>query len=112
MSKKGRIASRVLGDRLWDADGAVWTGVLGSWPDDAEVEHLLHAGVPVIVHGFDRPFRTIPNEETNAWWQRVRLHFSVPGSGRGADPDGEGLTYAAQVWSREGRRLLGFVEYC
>jgi hypothetical protein len=112
VAKKGTHRAHVSGDRLWDARGDLWLGVLGTWADGTEVEQLLTAQVPVVVHGFGRPFRTLSSRDARRLWAAVRWHFEVPGSGRGAAPDREGLTYAAQVWTRDGQRLLGFVESC
>ena len=77
---------RVHQDRLWDADGTEWSTALGRWAEPEAVASLIAVSAPVVVHG-------------------------LPGE-RGAEPDGQGLTYAAQVWSRGQDRLLGFVEFC
>jgi hypothetical protein len=107
MAKKGDHRGHVLGDRLWDSDGDVWFTVLGTWVEEAEVDQLLREGVPVVVHGFGRPFRTLSPSEARHFWTAARHHF-----GAGAEADREGLVLGAQVWAREGQRLLGFVEYC
>lgn len=89
----------------------MWRCVLGVWADEAEVDRLLSAHVPVILHGYRRPFRVLSVDDVGRWWTGARAHFEVPGS-EGAHPDGDGLTYAAQVWARDGQLLLGFVEFC
>ncbi|MDB5876463.1 MAG: hypothetical protein JWQ07_5905 [Ramlibacter sp.] len=86
-------------------------GTLGSWASFEDVASLLTAGSPVVVHGFGRPFRDLAVADAPAFWLRVRDHFQIPGT-TSAEPDDEGLTYAAQVWRKEGERLLGFVEFC
>ena len=102
---------RVHQDQLWDADGTEWSTTLGRWADADAVSALLTNSVPVVVHGFGRPFRTLTVVEASDFWSRARPHFQVPGQS-GAVPDGEGLTYGAQVWARGDDRLLGFVEFC
>ena len=102
---------RVHQDRLWDADGTAWSTALGRWAEPEAVASLIAVSAPVVVHGHGRPFRTLTKVEASAFWSLARPHLQVPGE-RGAEPDGQGLTYAAQVWSRGQDRLLGFVEFC
>ncbi len=98
-------------DHLWDADGLDWTTTLGSWARPEGVVALLDAAGPVVVHGFGRTFRTLTPTEARQFWVKVAPHFEVPGE-YGADPDEQGMTYAARVWVRGKERLLGFVESC
>lgn len=107
----GASRCRVHKDRLWDADGLEWSSTLGQWAGPDEVAALLAAGTPVVVHGFGRPFRTLTTTEARRLWSKVSSHFEVPGR-LGAEPDDNGLTYAAQVWTRGKERLLAFVESC
>lgn len=103
--------SRVYEDRLWDAEGREWRATLGRWATPDDVAQLLASGTPVVVHGFGREFRTLTGKQSTAFWSNARQHFTWPGQ-FGAGPDDSGLTYAAQVWSREEDQILGFVEFC
>jgi hypothetical protein len=110
VARAGRRSS-VLGDRLWDSRGQEWSGRLGEWATAGQVSSLLASGTQVVAHGFGRPFREFAGRDGVAYWQRVSEHFQVPGE-TGAEPDDGGLTYAAQVWTRHGDHLVGFVEFC
>ncbi|GIG21491.1 hypothetical protein Cch01nite_22150 [Cellulomonas chitinilytica] len=107
----GPARGRVLRDRLWDLDGAEWQTHLGRWASSQEVTDQLSRGRRAFVHGLGRPFRSVTGASLDAYWATARDHFEVPGES-GADPDSDGLTYAAQVWNRGGDTVVGFVELC
>ncbi|MGY4644211.1 hypothetical protein [Cellulomonas sp. URHB0016] len=102
---------RVVGDRMWDLDGVEWRSQLGRWAGAQEVVDSLSRGNGVFVHGLGPPFRLLSRRESAAYWRHAERHFEVPGQS-GAEPEGDGLTYAAQVWRASGSSRLGFVEMC
>lgn len=112
MARKGIPRAHVSGDRLWDEEGDLWLGVRGAWATEADVERLVSKQCPVVVHGLGRSFRSLSARVAGSFWSTVRPHFEVPGSGLGAARDADGVTYSAQVWTRDGQSLLGFVENC
>ncbi len=109
MGKASR--NRVYQDRLWDDQGREWTTTLGRWATSDEVANRLAVDPVVVVHGFGRAFETLGAAEAHRFWSSAKHHFQVPGQD-GAIRDGNGLTYAAQVWSRGPERLLAFVVFC
>ncbi|EIV95425.1 hypothetical protein FraQA3DRAFT_5248 [Frankia sp. QA3] len=101
----------MLGDRLWDDEGQVWYRDRGEWADAEEVERHLASACRVVLHGFRRPMQWLTSAEAAARWRQIRPHCAVPGQ-YGADGDAEGLTYAAVLWRRGDRQLLGFEVFC
>jgi hypothetical protein len=57
--------NRVLNDRLWDTDGALWTRTAGE-PSHARILQLLtDAAVPVGMHCYDEPLRWLHRRSRN-----------------------------------------------
>ncbi len=103
--------NRVLDDQLWDDEGQQWHRVRGEWADVHDVERHLANARRVVMHGFDRPMQWLTPTDAVHRWQQIRPYCQD--SGRyGAQRDAEGLTYAAVVWRRDDKQLLGFEVFC
>jgi hypothetical protein len=72
---------------------------------------LLDSATRIVVFGFGRPLQWLPRQRAHVLWQSICRHFEVPGA-HGAEPDAEGLTYAAVIWQRGNERLLGIQVFC
>lgn len=96
--------------RLIDDQGRVWTCSWASWATGQQVRQMLWRPQRVAVRDQDGVTRWLSQDDARALWSRIRQHFEVPGGP--AEPDAEGLTYAAHVWRHEDRRLLGFEVFC
>lgn len=110
MNPKPRVR-RVLDDRLWDADGLEWTSGLRQWANPDQVRATLREGHGAVVHGASRPTSWLSSVEASQLWSEIERNFEVPGL-YGADPDMNGLTWAAHVWTRDGAHMIGFVRFC
>lgn len=103
--------NRVLGERLWDVLGQVWTRELGRWVSEDQVGQLLADGHAIVIFGYGRPIGWVQPQQALAVWFGIRAHFQTPGV-RGATPDADGLTYAAVIWRRGSELLLGIEVFC
>lgn len=104
---------RVLGDRLWDDEGNEWFNPLGQWADSAGAARALATAGRCVTHGHGRAFRVLDRDAARRYWLHASKHFEVPGgAGPTAEPDADGITFAAQVWIRGDEVLVGFVEFC
>jgi hypothetical protein len=110
MSKKVS-RSRVLDDRLWDEAGRLWTKQPHTWATLRQVDELLDHGHGLVVFGVSRGVEWVPAARIAQRWSEVRTHLEVPGA-RATGPDGDGLTYRAVVWSRDGEQLVGLQVFC
>lgn len=104
--------NRVLGDRLWDETGRVWTRS----PDlltASEVDRLVQAEVRVVLHGFGRPMVHVLPPDTRGTWLRLRPFIDddeTDGEHDGVDEDG--LVWAARLWRSGTDVLVAFESFC